>query len=157
MSNSSNIASIALLAFMIGNVPRDHSGWRGLVPLHSKRVDVERLLGPALGSCHCEYKFGGDNVSVQYSEEPCAGEPAWNVPRDTVINISVYPHDKPKVSELDLDFNKYVKVPDKEIIGAYDYVNDKDGVTLSVDGGFVNGFYYTPKKRDQRMRCQSKR
>ena len=75
-------------------------GWHGIVPLHSTRQDVERLLGSSREGCHCTYSLGNANVFVQYSVEPCLDvrERGWKVPKDTVINISVYPKVKDRKS-----------------------------------------------------------
>lgn len=134
-------------------------GWRGIVPLHSTRKDVEQLLGHGKGLCHCEYSLGDGNVSIQYSGEPCTEvrERGWRVPRDTVINISFYPKVNPRFSELPIDKSKYVKRADPEIEGVFSYFNESDGILIEVDGDTVSGFYYTPPKRDDNLRCHSKK
>ena len=45
----------------------DAKGWKGIVPLHSDRVDVERLLGAPTGECKCIYNTGSETVRVEYS------------------------------------------------------------------------------------------
>lgn len=132
-------------------------GWHGIVPLHSTRQDVERLLGPSTEGCHCTYSLGDDNVFIQYSGEPCADvrERGWNVPRDTVINISVYPKVKPRLSAFKIDLTKYKKIADKEIEGVFYLDNEGDGIGMEVDGDTVLGFYYTAAKRDERLRCRA--
>jgi len=65
--------------------------WRSIVPLHSTRSDVERLLGPAEGKALSVYQLENEVVSVQFSEESCDEKKnqGWNVPRDTVIIVTV--------------------------------------------------------------------
>ena len=65
--------------------------WRGLVPLKSTRVDVERLFGPS-SSTPASYYLKDINVYIQYSScrcgQDCKTDP-WNVPPDTVLVIRV--------------------------------------------------------------------
>lgn len=64
--------------------------WRGIVPLHSTRADVEKLLGSAKPSTQTgmlDYETENEEVTVMYaSGPPCAnnGFRIWKVPRDTV-------------------------------------------------------------------------
>src|SRR5882672_1849227 len=104
-------------------------GWHGIVPLHSTRRDVERLLGPSKEGCYCTYRLGDDNIFIQYSEEPCSDprDPGWKVPKETVINISVYPKENLRFSELKVDQAKFVKTADPEINGVFYYFNENDG------------------------------
>ncbi len=134
-------------------------GWHGIVPLHSSRQDVERLLGPGKGLCHCEYSLEDGNASIHYSGEPCAEvrERGWRVPRDTVITISFYPKMNTRFSELPINKANYDKRADPEIQGAFGYFNERDGILIEVDGDTVSGFYYTPAREDGHLRCASKR
>ena len=49
-------------------------GWRGIVPLHSNRSDVERLLGPSAEPSNI-YKLKDMVVVVDYTDGPC--EKCW--------------------------------------------------------------------------------
>ncbi len=134
-------------------------GWNGIVPLHSTRKDVERLLGPGNQGCKCHYQTGDYNIFVQYSEKPCSDfrDPGWRVPEHTVINISVYPKATLRFSDLKVDTAKYVKTADPEIKGVFYYFNEHNGTTIVVDEGIVSEFGYGPAKRDDGLRCPSKK
>ena len=58
-------------------------GWRGIVPMHSTREDVHRLLGPSTGESSV-YKLKDVVVSIDYADGlPC--EKCWpyaKQPRD---------------------------------------------------------------------------
>jgi hypothetical protein len=99
--------------------------------------------------------LGNLNVFVQYSKEPCTEvrEPGWNVPKDTVINISVYPKVNPRFSDLKIDQTKYIKTEDAEIKGMFSYFNENEGITIVVDGEIVSEFGYGPTKGDEHLRC----
>ena len=74
-------------------------------------------------------------------------------PIDTVVNISVYPKVKPQLTELKIDLTKYAKKADSEIAGVFMYSNEAEGMMFEVDNNRVLGFYYTPAKRDEHLRC----
>lgn len=75
------------------NMPRNV--WRGLMPLSSRRDEVERLLGPprdSIGQTYI-YETQVERVDVSYSEGACKTKERgqWNVPTGTVLRIRVYP------------------------------------------------------------------
>lgn len=126
-------------------------GWRGIVPLHSNRADVERLLGPMTDSCKCGYYLDDINVFFKYSPGDCkSGRGAWDVPPDTVVGISVYPKPRPRLSDLNIDQNKCEKRHDGHIESIVSYVNDEQGLIIEVDDerNVVMGFYYFPAAKE---------
>lgn len=132
--------------------------WRGIVPLHSTRTDVERLLGRASNECKCSYYSNDVNVFVVYSSGNCkSGESGgWNIPPDTVIRFSIYPKVKPKLSELKVDLSKFRKTDDPELVGNAFYMNEEEGSGFEVDvSGIVMGFYYEPAAKDKNLRCSN--
>ena len=51
-------------------------GWRGIVPLHSTRADVERLVGSPMTPNGITYDLKNERVNVVYSDGGCAkGQP----------------------------------------------------------------------------------
>src|SRR5688572_31814092 len=75
-------------------------GWRGIVPLHSTRADVELLLGKSTDECDCVYRTENEVVRVDYAKAPCEGWPrGWNVPVGTVLAFSVGTKNDQKRSE----------------------------------------------------------
>lgn len=130
-------------------------GWNGIRPLHSTRQDVERLLGRSNEACRCNYEMGDLKVFVQYSDEKCSpfSKDGWDVPLDTVINVSVYPKTRPRLSELKIDLSKYRKTEDQELPGVFYYTNEESGSMIAAEGEAVSGFFYGPAKRDASLRC----
>ena len=85
--------------------------WRGIIPLHSTRVDVERLLGGASAKKQLTtYQTKREAVSVLYASGPPCGSDAgseWKVPKDTVVSITVSPKDRVLLSGLEIDLTTY--------------------------------------------------
>lgn len=133
-------------------------GWRGIVPLHSTRADVERLLGPSRGpeSYAASYHLAEESVFVEYSSGPCsarAGGRGWNVPPDTVIRIRVTPAEGPMLSDLQLDRKKYKQAEDSHVLGYVYYNNLKEGIRISAYNGRVSSIEYGATAPDKHLHC----
>src|SRR5215213_1897008 len=152
-----------LLAFMatVVIVHPQANCWRGIVPLRSTRADVEKLLGQPVPESKAldaaTYKTESERVFVLYSTGPCDVKPSngWNVPRGTVISISVEPNVKPKFADLKLDASQYEKIRDPEVLDFTYYTNKKEGVSIEVNTseGVVTTFRYSPMSEDHHLRC----
>ena len=134
-------------------------GWRGIVPLHSTRKDVERLLGPGTDPgprpCKCAYYMDDLNVFFDYSSGDCKSGAAWDVPPDTVIKIVVYPKHRLSLADAGIDESEFEKRRDGDVEDARAYWNEEEGLHIEVNEGTkrVLGFYYGPATRDKSLRC----
>jgi hypothetical protein len=129
--------------------------WRGIVPLHSTRADVERILGKPTRLDYI-YDLDEGTVRIMYIKQRCEqGVPSgwgnWNVPPDTVINISVeadIPVKKLKIRHLerykwytDDSFTTYYRLP-------------AQGLEYSVQNGSVVDITYGPTEEDKKLLCK---
>jgi len=127
--------------------------WRGIVPLHSTRSDVIRLLGsPNLD--YDRYELDDGTVSILYSDGPC--KTGWDVPKDTVIDIMFQPDDDLTLSDLRLDLSKYKKKQDYEVLDAYHYRNGPEGHEIVVIDNIVSSIFYGPTTKDSHLECSRK-
>lgn len=129
--------------------------WRGIVPLHSTRAEVNRLIGKP-NSLYDRYEFENERASIMYSHDLCAD--GWNVPRDTVVRISVVPKEELGISDLPIDLSKYEKFNDPEVPAHSYYVNREEGIRYDVvaegkDKGLILNIYYEPAAKDEYLRC----
>jgi hypothetical protein len=128
--------------------------WRGIVPLRSTRADVEKILGKPTASNHV-YKIGAGTVDVTYSQQRCesnaaAGWGSWNVPSDTVINLSFAADFL--VSDLKIrNLEKYKLRTDNSV--STEYRLPVEGIQYSVKGGRVVRITYGPTDKDKNLRC----
>ena len=154
------ISLIMLGAFAFPTAAKE---WCGIVPLHSTRTDVERLLKVKPERCGgnaCLYDVSDKTVFVLYAEEPtCRSDDAassWKVPRDTVIEITVHFKTPQPFSALDIDVTKYDQVPDKELHGLV-YLSDyAQGVRMETSGDTVRAITYYPAATQDNLRCPAK-
>src|ERR1051326_1782697 len=153
------IASIVLvtLCLALPSLAQQAKGWRGIVPLHSSRMDVEKLLGPSTDSCKCLYKTEHEIVQVIYSNQTCKDDSrGWDVPLDTVLLINVSPKTEMRLADLKLDLTKYQKTDNKFSLGMSFYTHEDGGIFVIVTGTdeLVGSINYQPTKNDEKScRC----
>lgn len=129
--------------------------WRGIVPLHSTREDVKRLLGRSAQPGERFYEFENEVAVIQYSSGPCGKylPSGWNVPPDTVISIGVTPKSRLQLTDLNVDLRRYKKSVDPKIVQIFYYNDEEDGVTLQVSHDQVTRIFYEPAAKDKHLRC----
>lgn len=131
----------------------DAKGWKGIVPLHSDRTDVERLLGEPTGECKCFYNTGSETVKVEYSKAPCAGYPSgWNVSADKVLTLEVRPNQPVKFTDLQLIESRFYRAADDTFTTYYSSRAEGVQYTVSSDG-MVRTVSYIPSSNDSALRC----
>jgi hypothetical protein len=140
-------------------------GWRGIKPLHSTRADVEQTLGIPKESTGVAstYETENEKVLVFYSTSPCKKgiSEGWNVPRDTVTSLTVYPKAKLLVASLKLDETKYEKQRDPHLEGIVYYISRAEGIFIQAgimeDGEDISSITYESAVADDHLRCAGPR
>ena len=137
--------------------------WRGIVPLHSTRDDVRRLLGqplPKSGEFDDMYDIDGARVNIMYVRRPCQlGLPGdwgnWNVPPYTVVNISEeIIHEKWfPIAALGIPDIEKMKWYTDDANFTY-YHDKKNGVEYTARNGMVRSITYGPTEKDQSLLCR---
>jgi hypothetical protein len=156
------ILTFLLIVLTIIAHPQANS-WRGIVPLHSTRADVEKILGPPTPDSKAmdaaDYKTENERIFVLYSTGPCDVQPSngWNAPRGIVLRISVEPNTKPKFADLRLDESKYDRRPDGDYLDSTSYVDEEDGISITVNTaqGVVTSISYWPTSKQNHLRCSA--
>jgi len=154
--------------------------WHGIVPLHSTRADVIRILGrptrssddlPPLSNWFTStvddfYSADEGHVEITYTPQPCElacpdlGGPwclkfgHWNVPHNMVENITI---DLIKAIPF-----ASLKTPDLERErGKWEdphtyYHDKKEGIELAVQNSMVISITYGPTEKDREQLCKKK-
>jgi hypothetical protein len=152
-----SVACFVVLTF--STVTATAKSWHGIVPLQSTRADVRRELGkPLTPDGHIElFESESGHVQVMYARKPCEmGLPAdwgnWNVPPDTVVNITVTLNRILRLGDLRLRNLKKMKwYTDNS--GATYYHDAIRGIEYQVEGDLVTAITYGPAATDKRFRC----
>jgi hypothetical protein len=134
--------------------------WHGIVPLHSTRSDVERLLGPPRDPSkeHASiHNLEKEVVFIVYATgPPCGtdGTSMWQVPRGTVIGITLSPKAELRFSDLHIDESKY-KITDGNghVPGIRYYTDETEGLQFVVTRGNIVDITYFHSAKDNHLRC----
>jgi hypothetical protein len=106
----------------------------------------------------CDYDTKAEAVFIRYSDERCkAGNTdAFDIPKDTVLSITVYPRVKARLRDLKLDLSKFTKTKDPELQGYTTYTNMETGVTYEVsDKNMVLSVQWFGAAKDiEALRCR---
>jgi hypothetical protein len=154
VSKSLNVAPAVLgIILLCAAQQSNRSGWRGIVPLHSTRADVEQLLGPGTNELMGSYYRDDFNAFFSYSTGDCERESSggWDVPAGTVLSITVHQKPQPKFSDLGLDESRFKK--SHSIGDLMNYVDEGQGLVLEVYQGNVQTFTYISTHADDNLRC----
>lgn len=150
--------------------PKYRNVWRGLRPLQSSRKDVETLFGSPQRNWETSatYETDHENIVAKYSGGSCDASGAnWNVPKGTLIELSVNPSPSFILQELHLDPARYARheiFPYPEIDNppkVWLNTDDLNGITIrtqsSRSGGegeeVVVSITYRPSKSDEKLLC----
>jgi hypothetical protein len=132
-------------------------GWSGIVPLHSTRADVERLMGSPSDSnkVMAYYHLEKETITIQYTTSGCEKGHEWNVPPGTVLSITISQKIKPKLSELQIDLTKFKKEANPHVGDIVYYVNKEEGIGIEtrVNEESVYSISYTATTKDTHLRC----
>jgi hypothetical protein len=144
--------------------------WRGIVPYHSTREDVERLLGtpqppPAdgtrsytLNKSRSIYFLEEGEVYIVYAEDeiPAAAECIGKVPAGTVMLIQITPKKKTKLGELGIDERRFKRFDPSEPkgIGYEGFIDEEEGLAIRTLNGDVELIAYVAAKKDKHL-CPS--
>ena len=135
--------------------------WRGIVPLHSTRAEVRKLLGkPIIGGDGVIdlYELKEGRVHVMYARAPCEeGLPAdwgnWRVKRNIVVNVSIQLHEEIPIKALRIrNLKKYKWYTGDS--GATYYRDPFRGLEYQVQEGMVTAITYGPGAKDRALRCK---
>jgi hypothetical protein len=151
------------LFFLIPAQMPSTTDWRGLSPLKSNRMDVERTLGPPdqkIEDQQMTYYFSDVVVFFDFSSNPKCQQKlpytSWDVTPDTVTGIYVSLRHPKKVEETGIDLTTYKKIKgDYDVVNHYYYVNpDDNGFAIEVGNNHVGGYHYAPGSQHKNLRCE---
>lgn len=129
--------------------------WRGILPLHSTRADVERILGPP-NLEDAGYEIDGARVQITYTTQGCQdGLPSgWRVPADTVVSISVSAGDELLLNDVLVSGRNYDQIYAVQRPQLIDFVDPDEGVRYSsIEGYVLTTTYFATAADDKQLRC----
>jgi hypothetical protein len=129
--------------------------WRGLIPLHSTRDDVTRLLGPSpdANNIRARYSLEQEDVYIVFSSDEPYPSCASGIANDAVLLIQITPKTKLRLSELRIDQKKFRSFDPSSPpnIGYVGLIDDVDGVVIQMFKGYVSLICYIANIEDRKL------
>jgi hypothetical protein len=129
--------------------------WRGLIPLHSTRDDVIRLLGPSPGGndIRVTYSLEKEDVHIVFSSDEPYPRCSSGVPKEAVLLIQITPKTKLRLSDLRIEPSKYRSFDPSSPtdIGYVGLIDDVDGVVIQTFKGYVSLICYMANIEDRKL------
>lgn len=130
-------------------------GWKGIVPLVTKKTEVENKIGKpyrignpkTMGHSIHFYETAKGTIYIKYSTARCQNNGgktgSFDVPIDTVVEYRVFPKQELKFSDLKLSIKKYSKFYEQSDFTDFSYKNDDDGIEITTKKkGGIEYIYY---------------
>ena len=154
------IASLVFVAVAQTPSPTD---WRGLSPLKSTRMDVERTLGApeqTIDNDHLTYYFPDVVVYFYFTSNPKCREKlpytSWDVTADTLTGIDVTLRHPLLVGETNIDLTKFKKVKaGSDMLDSYYYLSNDSSFAIDAGNNYVSGYHYQPGSKQESLRCKA--
>jgi hypothetical protein len=131
------------------------SGWRGIIPLHSTRSDVVRLLGvsPDANNLRSKYYLKNEDVYIVFSDSNFCSADSMQVPVGTVLLVQVTPKTEIGLTDLGVDRKRLRQFdpsspPD---MGFEGYIDEEDGVVIRTHKGRVDEIAYIAAAKDRSL------
>lgn len=136
--------------------------WQNIIPLHSTRKDVERLIGSPQQTkgVAATFELKDGRLRVFYSDGSCKRRNTndWNVPAETVVSLTFEPRSELLIADLKLDMTKYKRDNDPHLRTAIHYYNRQAGIRISTrlekEGEDIQSITYEPAEKDFHLRCE---
>jgi hypothetical protein len=124
--------------------------WRGIVPLHSTRAEVEKLLGPP-NSEDSGYAFEDEQALITYSSRSCEKDlpGGWDLPSNTVVEIRVSSNKDITMADLPVQWGTLEKIYAVHT-PQIDYLDAAEGVRYTTADGLVRSITYVGSVEDEK-------
>jgi hypothetical protein len=111
------------------------NGWKGIVPLKTTRVEVEKILGvqsEKVNNVHTSYRTKDALIHFTFADKPCSnsGRGQFIVAKDTVLWYTVHIVDPIPLAELRWNTALYARFEDPHLMSLVHYGNKASGIRL---------------------------
>lgn len=126
--------------------------WRGIVPLHSTKDDVIRLLGQPtdISESRAKYHLKDEDVYIVFSSKELCNS-VRKVNPGTVLMIEVTPHGKKRLQEFQNDLRLFRRFDPSSPrnMGYSAYINDEEGFIIRSYKGIVEKLFYLASAKER--------
>jgi hypothetical protein len=141
---------ILLCAVLLVSSSASAKTWRGIVPLHSTRADVEKLLGPPNNE-DAGYDFEDEKAFITYGFHKCEEDlpGGWNLPLETVVEVRISSNKDVSMADLSVPWQTLEQIYSVRT-SQIEYLNAEEGVRYTTVDGFVRAITYIGSAEDQK-------
>ena len=124
--------------------------WRGVIPLHSTKSEVEKLLGPP-NEEEAGYVFETERAVITYATQRCHEDlpGGWNVPQDTVLEVQVFLLKDVVLADLPVNWQTLEQIYSVRT-SRIDYLDAKQGMRYATQDGLVRAITYLASEEDEK-------
>jgi hypothetical protein len=141
-----------MLACALVLISKDASAktWRGIVPLHSTRAEVEKLLGTPNNE-DAGYTFEDEQAFITFVSGRCEEDlpGGWNLPSNTVAEIRVQSNKDIALADLPVQWQTLEQIYSVRT-PLIDYLDAEEGVRYSTVDGLVRAITYIGAAADEK-------
>lgn len=125
--------------------------WRGIVPLHSTRDDVIRLLGPTrdTNDLRSIYHLEKEEVYIVFSSKNFCDADTKKVPLGTVLLIQITPSTKLPLTHFQVDKKKFRRFDPSQSTEFQGYIDDEEGLMIRGHKELVDKVFYIASAKDR--------
>jgi hypothetical protein len=144
------IIPMLLCALLLVSSSASAKTWRGIVPLHSTRADVEKLLGPPNNE-DSGYDFEDEKAFITYGFHKCEEDlpGGWNLPLETVVEVRVSSNKEVSMADLSVPWQTLEQIYSVRT-SQIEYLNADEGLRYTTVDGFVRAISYIGSAEDQK-------
>jgi len=144
---------IGVIALLIAITACDaySKSWRGIVPFHSTRADIDRILGKT--PCQDENGIGysSGNEDVYFVLAPVdVPTSCGSVTAGTVLRIEITTKKQLRISDLGLEEKRLIELSTSSLPSdTKAYIDAEEGVVVRTQSGLAEAIFYVPGTRDR--------
>jgi hypothetical protein len=130
-------------------------GWRGIVPLHSTKADVNRVLGTSADANEVRsvYQLEHEEVYIVFSGKQFCDPEVTKIPAGTVLLVQITPRGKLTLGDIELDRKNLREFrPSSEDSNWQGFIDDEHGIMIRSFKGNIDKIFYIATAKD-RMIC----
>jgi len=99
------------------------------IPLKTNKIEVVKELGEGKGDCRCIYEVDKETIQIEYSSTTC--EKGWNIPKNTIISITLIPKEHISLSDLNISRKDFYSFRYDNFFASY--TSPQKGLRINVD------------------------
>lgn len=146
---------LGLFVILLSPAAINAKDWRTIIPLHSTKDDVTRLLGPPAeeNEIRSIYQLDTEDIYIVFSGEWSYQKCVTDLPAGTVLLIQIRPRLELSLSDVQTDRQKLIEFDpsDPPDIGYRGYIDEEQGIVIRTLKGRIEEISYIAARVDRKL------